>query len=116
MRDINRIDEILADLGEQWKRVPDWRLGQLFNNLQRYAGNDLFYFEDDKLISKIREFLDSAVGGEEEIDGIDLLIKVLDTIPDKNGKALLLQQYISIYGPIPDERGDEVKSALSRGE
>ncbi len=61
MRDINRIDEILADLGEQWKRIPDWRLGQLFNNLQRYENSDLFYIEDKKFITELKKFLDDII-------------------------------------------------------
>ena len=62
MRDINRIDKILAEIGEVWKRVPDWRLGQLFNNLQRYKQDDLFYVEDDKFVLILKEFLDDSIG------------------------------------------------------
>lgn len=61
MRDINRIDKILAGIGEEWKRVPDWRLGQLFNNLQRYRQDDLFYVEDDKFVQILKEFLDDCL-------------------------------------------------------
>ena len=61
MRDINRIDKILAEIGEEWKRVPDWRLGQLFNNLQRYKQDDLFYVEDDKFVFILKELLDDCL-------------------------------------------------------
>lgn len=61
MRDINRIDKILAEIGEEWKRVPDWRLGQLFNNLQRYTQDYLFYVEDDKFVLILKEFLDDCL-------------------------------------------------------
>lgn len=61
MRDINRIDKILAEISDEWKRVPDWRLGQLFNNLQRYKQSDLFYVEDDKFVLILKEFLDDAL-------------------------------------------------------
>ena len=64
MRDINRIDEILTDLSKQWKRVPDWRLGQLFNNLQRYERSDLFHIEDRDFVLKLKNFLDDTVGGD----------------------------------------------------
>ena len=47
MRNPARIDIVLKTLGLLWKKVPDWRLGQLICNLQRYKGNDLFYMEDD---------------------------------------------------------------------
>ena len=57
MRDPNRIPEVLATLQQGWEKVPDWRLGQLIENLKRYIGvDDLFYIEDDKMIEKIIEF------------------------------------------------------------
>ena len=59
MRDPNRIDYFLKRLGECWKKVPDWRFGQLIENLKRYIGvDDLFYIEDDKMIEKIIDFFD----------------------------------------------------------
>ena len=61
MRDINRIDEVLAALKENWEKVPDWRLGQLLCNLQSAAGNDLFYVEDDEFVELLEEYFN---GGE----------------------------------------------------
>lgn len=58
MRDINRIDKVCAALAEQWKRVPDWRLGQLLVNVQRTFGTDLFYTEDNLIVGYVRDTLD----------------------------------------------------------
>ena len=59
MRNPNRIPEVLAILQQGWEKVPDWRLGQLIENLKRYIGvNDLFYIEDDELVEKIVDFFD----------------------------------------------------------
>ena len=59
MRDPNRIPEILAMLQQGWEKVPDWRLGQLTENLKRYIGiDDLFYIEDDEMTKKIVDFFD----------------------------------------------------------
>ena len=59
MRDPNRINEIIWLLQLGWHKVPDWRLGQLFENLKRYIGvDDLFYVEDDVLKKKIIEYFD----------------------------------------------------------
>lgn len=59
MRDPNRIPEIMTLLQNGWERVPDWRLGQLIENLKRYIGvDDLFYVEDDKMIESIIDFFD----------------------------------------------------------
>ena len=40
------------------------------------------------------------------------LINLLKTIPDKNIKAVYMQKYISAYGVIPVEYGDEIRSLL----
>lgn len=59
MRDPNRIPEIMALLQRGWQKVPQWRLGQLIENLKRYIGvDDLFYIEDDEMIEKIVNFFD----------------------------------------------------------
>lgn len=59
MRDENRIPKIMALLEEGWKKVPDWRFGQLIENLKRYIGvQDLFYIEDDKLEEYIKNYFD----------------------------------------------------------
>ena len=59
MRNPNRIPEILAMLQQGWEKVPDWRFGQLIENLRIYIGvDDLFYIEDDKMIEYIIDFFD----------------------------------------------------------
>lgn len=59
MRNPNRISEVLMMLQQGWEKVPDWRLGQLIENLKRYINiNDLFYIEDDELVEKIIDFFD----------------------------------------------------------
>ena len=60
MRDIKRIDEVLAALKENWEKVPDWRLGQLLCNLQSAAGSDLFYVEDDKFVELLEEYFNKG--------------------------------------------------------
>ena len=52
MRDINRIDKILKEIGEVWKKQPDTRLGQLLLN----AAEDpvLYYIEDEELVERIK--------------------------------------------------------------
>ena len=59
VRDPNRIDIILKQLGDVWKQVPDWRLGQLFCNLQRYEDSDLFFYEDQELIDAFKSYFES---------------------------------------------------------
>ena len=56
MRNPNRIPEVLAALQQCWEKVPDWRFGQLIENLKKYMGvEDLFYVEDDQIVEKIIE-------------------------------------------------------------
>lgn len=59
MRDPERIDKVLKVLGDNWKKLPDWRFGQLLCNLQSAAGNDLFYMEDDKFIELLEEYFNT---------------------------------------------------------
>lgn len=57
MRDVNRIPKILALFQKGWRKVPDWRFGQLIENFKRWAQiPDLFYVEDDELESLIIEY------------------------------------------------------------
>ena len=59
MRNPDRILEIMALLQRGWEKVPDWRMGQLFENLKRYIGkDDLFYIEDKEMIKYIIDYFD----------------------------------------------------------
>ena len=59
MRDPKRISQMMNLIQRGWKTVPDWRFGQLIENLSRYIGvDDLFYIEDDKMMKVIAEFFD----------------------------------------------------------
>ena len=57
MRDINRIDKFLKELGDLWKEVPDWRFMQLICNLQSEIGTDGFYLEEDDVIKRLKEYM-----------------------------------------------------------
>lgn len=48
MRDINRIDPLLAKLGEFWKQYPDMRFGQLITNIFSSLGTDPWNMEEDE--------------------------------------------------------------------
>ena len=59
MRDPKRISQMMNLIQRSWETVPDWRFGQLIENLSRYIGvDDLFYIEDDKMMEVIAEFFD----------------------------------------------------------
>lgn len=59
MRDPNRILKIMTLLQRGWEKVPDWRIGQLFENLKCYTDKpDLFYVEDEEMITYIIDFFD----------------------------------------------------------
>ena len=60
MRDPNRIYKVCNALAEQWSRVPDWRLTQLFNNLQAYEDEDLWFCEDEDFIRILKRMLDNS--------------------------------------------------------
>lgn len=63
MRDPNRIDAYCARLAAIWKRVPDWRFGQLVSNLfgEYYmrTKKDLFFPEDEELFRELEACMDA---------------------------------------------------------
>lgn len=52
VRDINRIDGVLEELGKIWKEYPDLRLGQLLLNAVRDPA--LYYLEDEEIIKELK--------------------------------------------------------------
>lgn len=63
MRDINRLDVFYNELMRIHKEnFPDWRFGQLVNNLERWLQAnkgivDIFYIEEDKTLQYLKEFV-----------------------------------------------------------
>ena len=57
MRDPKRIPEMLKELEEFWKQVPDWRLGQVISNFsyEITGNNDPFYTEDKDLLELLKQ-------------------------------------------------------------
>ncbi len=59
MREIERIDRILALIRELWLQYPDFRLNQLMSMLLRSSyGKDFFYVEDTFLENKLIDALE----------------------------------------------------------
>ena len=60
MRDPARIEKFCRVLAETWRRVPDWRFGQLISNMLgdfvASTGKDIFFPEDDEMLAFIREY------------------------------------------------------------
>lgn len=57
MRDINRIDTILNEIKDIWKKNPDLRLGQLICNVVRDPA--LYYIEDEDLAEVLKKFYEN---------------------------------------------------------
>lgn len=63
MRDISRIPRTLETIEHYWLKVPDWRFGQLIENIKTFSGiEDLFFIEDDILIKVFEEFFQEMKG------------------------------------------------------
>ena len=56
MRDKNRIDPFLERLGKVWKKVPDWRFGQLMCNVLNSMEQDPFFPEDEEMIKYFENY------------------------------------------------------------
>lgn len=61
MRDVGRIDGVLYQIGEIWKKYPDLRLGQLLLNCM--SDPMLYYVEDEKLVDVVRSYYVDIEGG-----------------------------------------------------
>lgn len=65
MRNANNIYPFSTILASAWMEVPYMRFGQLIENLSsfvrtRYGKEDLFYIEDDELLSMLKEYVEFA--------------------------------------------------------
>lgn len=65
MRDVNRLYRFYNELMKiHMENFPDMRFGQLIDNLEQWIRNvkshdDLFYIEEDTMLSYINEFVES---------------------------------------------------------
>ena len=63
-RKAERLDKFYAELcGIHKAQFPDWRVSQLWMNLEREYG-DLFYYEEDKMLDLIHKFADKYGRGK----------------------------------------------------
>lgn len=60
MRDPNRIDKFLTKFGEYWKQVPDWRFGQVVENVMRATSgtSQTFFIEDEDFLKNMKVFFE----------------------------------------------------------
>ena len=63
MRDPNRIDKFLTKFGEYWKQVPDWRFGQVVENIMRFTSSteQTFFIEDEDFLKNMRAFFEEGL-------------------------------------------------------
>ena len=57
MRDPNRIDPFLEELGKLWKEYPDFRFGQLLKNV--FGDRDPFYLEEYEFLARVKTYVES---------------------------------------------------------
>ena len=60
MREIKRIDRILAEIRKIWYTFPDWRLMQTFCNVIQ-SHSDSFYLEDEELEKLLKKFIEEII-------------------------------------------------------
>lgn len=64
MRDPNRIDLLLAKLGEAWKKYPDLQFGQFLTNFFGVCQQDIWQTEDDEWMVGLQAFIDGGKPNE----------------------------------------------------
>jgi hypothetical protein len=59
VRDPNRIPVFLTLLQRCWEMVPDWRFGQLIENIKSFSGkSDLFYLEEKDFEKILKDYFE----------------------------------------------------------
>lgn len=62
MRDISRIPRMIERLERLWIGLPDWRFGQLIENIKSFSEKeDLYYMEDNEFEKLIQNFYDTYI-------------------------------------------------------
>ena len=90
MRDPERIDKVLEEIGKIWHKYPDLRLGQLIGNV--LEGPNLYYVEDNGLVNALKDMYN----GEHEPVDFDNDMYILDLIkktPEELGFVLDSKNY-----------------------
>ena len=59
MRDPKRIGDILISIEKLWRLVPDWRFGQLLENV--IGSGQIWFLEDDILETYLDDFYKNHV-------------------------------------------------------
>ena len=90
MRDPERIDKILKEIGDIWHKYPDMRLGQLIGNV--LEGPNLYYVEDNGLVSALK---DMYLGAKEGVgfDDDSYIFDIIKKHPDELGFVLQEENY-----------------------
>ena len=69
MRDPKRLDNFYETIKRiHQKYFPDWRYGQLMSNWVNHMGQDIFYWEEDRIIDGLYEYVYDITGEECDID------------------------------------------------
>ena len=57
-RDEKRIKPFLKELEKCWRKVPDWRFGQLMINFLGQWPRDPFFYEADEMIKEMNKYFE----------------------------------------------------------
>lgn len=99
MRDPNRIDFFLAELGRIWKsECPDWRFGQLIMNVfEANTRATIIFSEEDRMLDVFREYFHIREEKAKEL------------------QELAQYTYGVDYGDLPDSQVETIIKTRKRG-
>lgn len=110
MRDINRIDNILAEIKNIWKSYPDLRLGQIIASSANYGV--IYYAEDDQLLDLIKQTFPVKevlveVVKEEPAKVEEPIIEVKEEEPEEKEPSYIYMHRGSVVKRVPTDKVDE---------
>lgn len=91
MRDLKRIKQIVKLLEKVWKKFPEFRLGQLLENVataEGQTGHCVFYTEDDEWVKFFREYAPDVPNASTTVSpSIMRKLRKLERLLDGNSKV-----------------------------
>lgn len=102
MRNPERIDPLLAKLGEAWKKYPDQRFGQFMANFFGTCKRDVFFPEDDVWMVAIQAYID----GKDPNKAMEDYWNAQTSTPEEEE----IGSYEDLYDPL--EHRDKVAKSL----
>ena len=90
MRDKNRIEPFMKELTKIWKeKVPDWRFGQLIENVYGTSKKQIFFMEENETLELFKDyFKEEEISIDDAKKNLEEIIKLSKYEIEKNNESI----------------------------